>query len=115
MPIASTAAEYWNSESENGMSYLDMLNDPLLPSTVSAEFNKENTSTDNNFIDASDAAPSIAGDLSRNTENMDVILGITNDSLLTVVYKHPYKKTLLPLFFLFLRYISTYFDCQSTT
>jgi hypothetical protein len=72
MPIASTAAEYWNSESKNGMSYLDMLNNPLLPSTVSAEFNKENTFTDDNFIDASNAAPLIAGDLSRNTENMDL-------------------------------------------
>lgn len=26
-PIASTAAEYWNSEPEDNMSYLDMLND----------------------------------------------------------------------------------------
>jgi hypothetical protein len=72
-PIASTAAEYWNSESEDaGMSYLDMLNDPFLPSTVGAEFNEANTSTDDNFTRPFDTATSIAGDLSSNTENMDL-------------------------------------------
>ena len=54
------------------MSYLDMLNDPLLPSTVGAEFNEANTSTDDNFIHPFDTAPSIASDLSSNTENMDL-------------------------------------------
>jgi hypothetical protein len=72
VPIASTAAEYWNSESEDGMSYLNMLNDPSLPSTVRAEFNEANTSTDDNFIHAFNTAPPITSGLSRNTENMDL-------------------------------------------
>ena len=44
MAIASTAAEYWNSESEDGTSYIDMINDLLLPltdahtTTIGAEF-----------------------------------------------------------------------------
>ena len=61
-----TAAEYWNSESEDGTSYIDMINDLLLPSTdahtttIGAEFRKLEgetvTSTNDNFNQAFDTS-----------------------------------------------------------
>jgi hypothetical protein len=54
------------------MTYLDIMNDPLLPSTTGAASDEVNTFTHNNVDQAFNSGTSIAaGDLSSNTENMD--------------------------------------------
>ena len=71
--IASTTAEYWNPESEDGMSYLEAVNNALLPSTIGAAFGEANTSNHDNVNQAFDIGTLIAtDDLSSNTENIDM-------------------------------------------
>jgi len=77
MPIASTTAEYWNSEPEDAdFSYVNMLNNPSFPSTTvtGGEFGEvDNMSTPGNNINHTfDTTTSLAGDLGSNTENMDI-------------------------------------------
>ena len=92
LAVASTAEEYWNSESEDGYrsSYFDMINDVdlLLPSTdalrpttivADSESREVETSTNNNFNQAFDlmtASIAASGDPSHNvtaaTENTDM-------------------------------------------
>ena len=73
--IASTTTEYWNSESEDGMSYFDTVNNALLPLTIGTVFGKANTSNHDNDNQAFDIGTSIAtasDNLSSNTENIDM-------------------------------------------
>ena len=92
MAVASTAEEYWNSESEDGYrsSYFDMINDvdlllpltnALRPTTIVAdsESREVETSTNDNFNQAFDlmtASIAASGDPSHNvtaaTENTDM-------------------------------------------
>ena len=92
MAVASTAEEYWNSESEDGYrsSYFDMINDvdlllpltdALRPTTIVAdsESREVETSTNDNFNQAFDlmtASITASGDPSHNvnaaTENTDM-------------------------------------------
>jgi hypothetical protein len=76
--LASTAAEYWNSESEDAMSYSDsysdMMNDLLLPSTDTTTISSASDNFNQAFNTGTQAAALIAtGDFSRNTmtENVD--------------------------------------------
>jgi hypothetical protein len=76
--LASTAAEYWNSESEDATSYSDsysdMMNDLLLPSTDTTTISSASDNFNQAFNTGTQAAASIAtGDFSRNTvtENVD--------------------------------------------
>src|SRR5271155_124110 len=55
------------------MSYLDVMNDVLLPSTIGAVFGEANTLNHNNINQAFNIGTSIAtDDLSSNTENIDM-------------------------------------------
>jgi len=73
MDTASTTAEYWNSEPEEGLSYLDLLNDPSFPSTTGGEFGQaDNASTRSHVNHAVGTASSIASNLSSGTEDIDM-------------------------------------------
>jgi hypothetical protein len=63
------------SESEDSMSYLNTMNDALLPSTIGTAFGEANTLNHDNVNQAFDIGTSIAAasdNLSSNTENIDM-------------------------------------------
>jgi hypothetical protein len=65
-------AEYWNSEPEDSMSYLDILNDPSFPPTTGGEFTEAGPSGNDFTNHTFDAANSIGSDLSNIPENVDM-------------------------------------------
>jgi len=69
----STTAEYWNSEPEDSMSYLDMLNDASFLSTIGSEFTEAGSTGNYSTNHAFDTATSISSALGSipRPENMD--------------------------------------------
>ena len=77
--MAPTVAEYWNSETDDSVSYLDMLYDPSFPPTAGGEFTSPfGDDFTNHTFDATNPTDS---DLSNIPENVDMSWASYNASL----------------------------------